>query len=162
MLHYELVFKAEEIREALFQMHPLKVPGLDGLPCLVFQKYWHIVGPKVTQLALDVLNNNMNPNSLNNTHIVLIPKCKHLKSPKDYKPISLCNVIMKIITKTTANRIKTILPNVIDEENNAFVQGRLITDNALVALESFHWMKNKRKGRIVFMALKLDMAKAYE
>lgn len=77
-------------------------------------------------------------------------------------PISLCNVIMKIIIKMIANRLKPLLPEVIDEEQSAFVHGRLITDNSLVALESFHWMKNKRKGKNGFMALKLDMAKAYD
>ncbi|XP_058723191.1 uncharacterized protein LOC131594996 [Vicia villosa] len=160
--HCEDTFTGEEVKEALFQMHPLKAPGPDGLPSLFYQKYWNIVGPEITHLALEVLNNNMDPSSINNTFIALIPKCKHPKSPKDYRPISLCNVLMKIITKTIANRIKSFLPDIIDEEQSAFVKGRLITDNALVALECFHWMKKKKKGKRGFMALKLDMSKAYD
>lgn len=116
-------------------MHPLKAPGPDGLPALFFQKYWHIVGREVQKLVLHVLNNNLEPDELNKTFIVLIPKGKNPSSPKDYRPISLCNVVMKIVTKVIANRVKKTLPDVIDMEQSAFVQGRLITDNALIAME---------------------------
>ncbi|XP_058724620.1 uncharacterized protein LOC131596076 [Vicia villosa] len=155
-------FTALEVKEALLQMAPLKAPGPDGLPALFFQKYWSTVGSDVTNLALEILNNNKNPGVINDTHIALIPKCKNPSSPKDFRPISLCNVVMKVITKTIANRIKCILPEIIDEEQSAFVKGRLITDNALVAMECFHWMKKKTKGKRGVMALKLDMSKAYD
>lgn len=69
---------------------------------------------------------------------------------------------MKIITKVVANRLKHTLPDVIDLEQSAFVQGRLITDNALIAMECFHWLKKKKKGKNGVMALKLDMSKAYD
>jgi hypothetical protein len=68
---------------------------------------------------------------------------------------------MKMVTKCIANRMKCILPEVVDEEQSAFVQGRLITDNALIAVECFHWLKKKTKAKKGMMALKLDMAKAY-
>jgi hypothetical protein len=113
-------------------------------------------------MVLQVLNNNAQVDEINKTFIVLIPKGKKPQTPKDYRPISLCNVIMKIITKVVANRIKVTLPNVIDHEQSAFIQGRLITDNALIAMECFHWMKKKRKGKKGVMALKLDMSKAYD
>lgn len=131
----EKEFKEEEVFEAIHQMHPLKAPGPDGLPALFFQKYWHIVGREVQKLVLHVLNNNLEPDELNKTFIVLIPKGKNPSSPKDYRPISLCNVVMKIVTKVIANRVKKTLPDVIDMEQSAFVQGRLITDNALIAME---------------------------
>jgi len=99
---------------------------------------------------------------MNRTYIALIPKCKKPSSPKDFRPISLCNVVMKIVTKTIANRLNAILPDIIDEEQSAFVKGWLITDNALIAMECFHWMKKKKKGKKGKMALKLDMSKAYD
>lgn len=86
-------------------------------------------------LALGILNHNRSPKEINKTFIVLIPKGKNPSSPKDFRPISLCNVVMKIVTKVTANKMKVILPEVSDEEQSVFIQGRLITDNALIAME---------------------------
>ncbi|CAJ2638124.1 unnamed protein product [Trifolium pratense] len=93
------LFSAEEVKEAIFQMHPLKAPGPDGLPALFFQKYWHIVGRDVQRLVLQILNNDRSPEDINRTFIALIPKVKSPQAPKDYRPISLCNVVMKIVTK---------------------------------------------------------------
>jgi hypothetical protein len=155
-------FTEHDVEEAINQMHPLKAPGPDGLPALFFQKFWHVVGRDVKNLVLGILNNNKSPEFINSTFIVLIPKGKNPKSPKDYRPISLCNVVMKIVTKALANRIKPILPEVIDVEQSGFVQGRLITDNGLIAMECFHWLKKKRKGKKGLMAVKLDMSKAYD
>lgn len=143
-------------------MHPLKAPGPNGLPALFYQKYWDIVGRDVTSVALEVLNNGKSPEDINKTFLVLIPKCKNPTTPKDFRPISLCNVLVKIVTKAIANRLKRVLPKIIDEEQSAFIQGRLITDNALIAMEFFHWMKKKIKGKKGTMALKLDMSKAYD
>lgn len=130
-------------------MHPLKAPGLDSLPAMIFQKYWHIVCPGVSKLVLNILSNNADPGGINNTHIALIPKCKQPSRAKDFRSISLCNVVMKMTTKTIANRIKQTLSEIIDEEKSSFVKGRLITDNALVAIECFHWINEKRKEDVV-------------
>lgn len=114
---------------------------------------------------MGILNESKDLSPLNNTYIALIPKVKNPSSPRDFRPISLCNVVMKLVTKTIANRVKKILHVVIDKEKNAFVGGRLITDNALISLECFHWMKKKKKkkkGKKVVMALKLDISKAYD
>lgn len=151
-----------EIEESIKQIHPLRAPGSDGLPALFYQKYWHLVGNDVKRLVKSILNNQESLEKINKTFIVLIPKGKDLKSPKDYRLISLCNVSMKIVTKVIANRIKSILPDVIDAEQSGFVEGRLITGNGLIAMECFHWLKKKRKGKKGMMAVKLDMSKAYD
>jgi len=71
-------------------------------------------------------------------------------------------VLNKIIAKVLANRLKLILPYVISPEQSAFIPGRLITDNILVAFETLHIMDTRLKGKEGFMALKLDMSKAYD
>ncbi|MCH84712.1 hypothetical protein A2U01_0005547, partial [Trifolium medium] len=115
----------------------------------------------IAAMALDVLNNNGDPNQLNSTHICLIPKIKNPSSPSDFRPISLCNVTLKIITKTLANRIKCILPEIISPNQSAFVQGRLITYNTLIASDIFHYLSHtKRKNG--YVGIKTDMAKVYD
>ena len=99
---------------------------------------------------------------VNKTRIVLVPKVKEPRSVTQYQPISLCNVLYKILAKTMANCLKDFLPAIISEQQTAFVPNRLITDNALVALEVFHYMKKKTRGRRGVCAIKLDMSKAYD
>lgn len=100
----------------LHQIILFKAPGPDDLPALFFQKYWHVVGADVSKKMLDVLNNNKNLESFNETHIALISKCKNPSIPKDFRSISLCNVVMKLVAKTIVNRIKLLLPGINDEE----------------------------------------------
>lgn len=80
----------------------------------------------------------------------------------DLRPISLCNVVYKIISKVLANRLKKIIDLIISDTQSAFILGRLITDNIMVAFEVMHYMKRKDKGKESWMALKLDMSKAYD
>ena len=103
-------YSVEEVKVVLFQMGPTKVPGPDGMNALFYQKFWHIVGNDVSSAVLDFLNSGIKIPEINYTHIVLIPKVKSLEKMTDFRPISLCNVIYKIISKVVANRLKTILP----------------------------------------------------
>ncbi|XP_057444459.1 uncharacterized protein LOC130736674 [Lotus japonicus] len=155
-------FTRDEVEEALFQMHPTKAPGVDGFPALFYQKFWPIVGDDVSTFCLQVLNGDSLPGMVNQTLLVLIPKVKKAVLANQFRPISLCNVVFKIITKTIANRMKLFLSDLISETQSAFVPGRLITDNALIAYECFHYMKKKFSGKNGMMALKLDMSKAYD
>ena len=108
-------FNAGEVKLALKQMHPLKAPGSDGMTPLLFQHFWLICDEVVTTTVLDFLNHGVSPLDFNKTHIVLIPKVKAPKKVTDYRPISLCNVVYKIASKTISNRLKKIVPSIISD-----------------------------------------------
>ena len=127
-----------------------------------YQNLWHIIGDSVVLAVLDFLNNGNMLSDINNTNIVLIPKVQNPKSLSEFRPISLCNVIYKIISKVLANRLKQVLPQIISSTQSAFLPGRLITDNVLVAYETLHTMHARKNGKKGSMALKLDISKAYD
>jgi len=154
-------FTADEVKEALFMMGANKAPGPDGLTAGFFQFHWETLGPSVTGAVLNFLNGGSMPESVNSTTIVLIPKIKNPQEMKQFRPISLCNVIYKICSKVLTNRLRSCLDEIISEEQSAFVPGRLITDNVLIAYECTHYLKRK-KGKAGACAVKLDMAKAYD
>ena len=99
---------------------------------------------------------------LNSTLLALIPKNKNPTSVTDFRPISLCNVFYKIISKVLANRLKVILPTIIFPTQSAFIQGCLITDNVLVAYETLHMMHSCIRGKKGYMTVKIDMSMAYD
>ncbi|XP_030940118.1 uncharacterized protein LOC115965051 [Quercus lobata] len=151
----------EEVRVALFSMHPSKSPGPDGMSPLFFQKYWHIVGHDVILAVVFDLHFGRPLKKMNFTHIVLIPKKKDLQSITEFRPISLSNVVSWVVSKVLANMIKPILPNVISDAQSTFIPDRLISDNTTVAFEMLHRMRNRRKRKTGHMAVKLDISKAY-
>ncbi|KAL9235614.1 hypothetical protein vseg_010359 [Gypsophila vaccaria] len=155
-------FSTDEVKIALDQMHPNKAPGPDGLNANFFKTYWHIVGGDVSEFVIDILNGTANISHINKTHIVLIPKTNNAQSMNDFRPISLCNVVYKLVAKVIVNRMKECMDKIVSEEQSAFVPGRLISDNAVIAFEAYHHLKSHSKGSTGFMAFKLDMSKAYD
>lgn len=153
---------AEEVKEALFQMHPDKSPGPDGMTPEFFQKHWAIVGTDVVSMVKEFFEQGKIRTNLNETNVVLIPKKKSPVTMGDLRPISLCNVLAKVITKVLANRMKEVLEICISNNQSAFIPGRLISDNILISYEVMHYLKRKRMGKEGCMALKLDMSKAYD
>ena len=113
-------------------------------------------------VVLDFLNNGVMLPYLNHTDIVLIPKVKNPEKMSEFRPISLYNVIYKVISKVLANRLKQVLPDIISPTQSAFVPGRLITDKVIMAYEVLHSMHARKKGKTGALALKLDVSKAYD
>ena len=154
-------YTKEDVRKALFQNGDMKAPGPDGLHAIFFKRFWHILGDELTKEVLEAIDSKKIPEGWNATNIMLIPKVQNPEVITQYRPISLCNVVYKIISKMIANRLKKILPDIIAPTQSVFVPGRLITDNVLVAYECFHAIKKKTHGTNGYCAVKLDMMKAY-
>ena len=147
---------------AIKDMAPLKAPGPNCMPLLFYQTYWSDVGMDITQTVLSCLNSGSILKSINHTFITLIPKVKNLEKFLEFRPISLCNVIYKIVSKVIANKFKSLLNKIISETQSTFIAERLITNNVWIAFKSLHHMKTSCTERTSFMALKLDMSKAYD
>lgn len=152
----------EEVKRALFSMHPEKSSGPDCMSPGFYQKYWNTVGKDLISLVKRFFDTASFDSHLTDTNIVLIPKKKCPVQMTDLRPISLCNVAYKVISKVLANRLKRVINGIISETQSAFIPGRLITDNIMLSYEVMHFMKRKTKRKKGWMALNLDMSKAYD
>ena len=99
---------------------------------------------------------------LNHTCIILIPKIEKPKKVTEYRPISLCNVIYRLIAKAITNRLKQILPKIISPVQSAFVPNRLITNNIIIGYECLHKIRHSKGRKNGLVDLKLDISKAYD
>lgn len=151
----------DEIKEAIFSMHPFKAPGIDGLDAIFYQMQLDTVGSSVYTLVQGIFNGQQIPSEINKTLIVLIPKVEHSDSLQLYRPISLCPVIYKAITKIVANGLKGILHDLIGSMQTSFVPGRHIMENIIIAQEVINTMrwKSRKIGQIL---IKVDLEKAYD
>lgn len=152
----------EEIREAMFAIHPDKAPGPDGFSASFFQSNWEVVGPAITKEIQGFFESGALPFSINSTHIRLIPKIKSPKQVSDYRPIALCNVYYKTISKILSLRLKPILQNIVSENQSAFIPDRAIQHNVLITHEVLHYLKASGATVHSFMAVKTDISKAYD
>ena len=154
-------FTGRDIKMAMFGINAFKAPGPDGYLALFFQKQWDLTGNQVIQLALNILDGREFPEGLNETFLVLIPKIENAQSVTQLRPIGLCNVAYKVITKAIVHRIKPVLGKLIAPTQSSFVPGRQISDNIIIVQEMLHSMR-KKKGSQGCMAIKIDLEKAYD
>eukprot|EP01018_Ginkgo_biloba_P009696 Gb_25173 [translate_table: standard] len=136
-----------------------KSRGPDGLQVNFFRASWEIIKEDLLKCCEESRKSSKILGRMNTTLIALIPKEKNPSTSDRFRPISLCNVYYKIITKLMENRLKGILPKLISEEQGGFVQGKQIADNVILVQEALH-SACCRKGNL--MLIKLDMAKAYD
>ena len=151
----------EEIRAALWSLKPFKAPGPDGLHAGFFQRFWPEVGGSICAKVKKVFDTGVVPKFLNETLITLVPKCQNPVSLSNYRPISLCNSVYKIVSKIIVARIRPFLSNLISPMQTAFVPGRRGADNVIIAQELIYTL-DRKKGATGYMAIKLDLEKAYD
>jgi hypothetical protein len=106
-------FSEKEVTDALFQIGPLKAPGPDGFPGRIYQRNWACLKREIIAEVLSFFDTGKMPQGVNDTAIVLIPKVHHPDDLKDFRPISLCNVIYKIVSKCMVNRLRPLLDELI-------------------------------------------------
>ncbi|XP_060974235.1 uncharacterized protein LOC133039370 [Cannabis sativa] len=151
----------KEVKEVVFDLHPLKAPGPDGFSGCFFRKYWDIVGANLVASVQEFFTMGvMNP-KLNNTFICLIPKVEFPMSMDQFRPISLCNFSYKVIAKILSNRLRPLMNELISPFQSAFIPGRWIGESSILTQEIIHKIRHKR-GKGGLMAMKLDMHKAYD
>ena len=151
----------EEIREALWSIKAFKAPGPDGLHAGFFQCFWHDVQGSVCQEVKKAFISGSIPAFLNTTLITLIPKCNNPESLANFKPISLCNSVYKVISKVLVARIRPLLNNLMSPVQAAFIPGRRGVDNVIIAQELLYTI-DRMKGREGYIAVKVDLEKAYD
>ncbi|KAL4383512.1 hypothetical protein GQ457_15G016700 [Hibiscus cannabinus] len=146
----------DEIRKIVFSMDPLKAPGVDGLHAAFYQKNWDTVGFSVFKFVKKFFSTGILEEWVNYTLLVLIPKVEVPSCIQQFRPISLCTVLYKIITKTLVCRLKAFLAQWVSSTQASFVPGRHITDNIIIAQEVIHSMVRKG-GRKSWIAIKVDL-----
>jgi hypothetical protein len=151
----------QEVWGILKAMKKNASPGPDGFSVGFYTSAWDWIGDDVTNVVRSFYTSGTLPPHLNDTHIALIPKKLACHLPSDFRPISLCNVVYKIIAKSLANRLKAHLPDYIHPSQQAFIEGRRISNNIIVAQEISHSFSLSFWKSLDFM-LKIDLAKAFD
>ena len=151
----------EEIRSTLFAMGGLKALGSDGIHGLFFQNKWSVVGKSLCQLVSSIFEQPDLVKDINQTFVSLIPRVDSPESLRQFRPINLCNVAYKMVTKIIASRFRLLMPQLIAPTQCAFIKGRQGVNNVIIAQEVVHRMRNKI-GKKGLMAIKIDLEKAYD
>ncbi|KAL1198538.1 putative ribonuclease H protein [Cardamine amara subsp. amara] len=150
----------EEIYKVLFSMPNNKSPGPDGYNSEFFKEVWPIIGKEFIIGVQSFFAKGFLPKGINSTILALVPKKQSSTEMKDYRPISCCNVLYKVISKILANRLKGVLPYIISMNQSAFVKDRLLIENLLLATEL---VKDYHKESISSRcAIKIDISKAFD
>nr|GEU71664.1 RNA-directed DNA polymerase, eukaryota [Tanacetum cinerariifolium] len=149
----------DEIRGAVWNCEVNKSPGPDGFTFQFFRRYWSFIGPDFCS-AIDCFFESGNfPMGSNASFITLIPKVTDAKFVTDFRHISLIGCVYKVVTKILANRLATVITDLVSDTQSAFVSKRQILDGPFILNELIVWCKRKKKQAMIF---KVDFAKAYD
>ena len=150
----------EEIEGVVMSLQSDKAEGHDGIPSEFYKKCWSTVKDDFVAAVRHFCNTNNLPPQWKSIFITIIPKVKGPTTAKEFRPISLCNVCYKTISKILVNRLKYVLPSIISQEQSAFVSDQVIMDNLLISQEILRSVGNKRWKQL--MTIKIDMERAYD
>jgi hypothetical protein len=149
-----------EIYTALKSIGDLKAPGLDGYGAHFFKSTWSIIKKDFLAAVWEFFYENSMYSAVNSTLVTLIPKHSAAKTIKEYRPISCCTTIFKVISKILTMRLSRVLGSIISTSQAAFVPGQHIHDHILLAYELIRGYS--RKGGTPKCMMQLDLQKAYD
>lgn len=155
----ERPFLMDEIKFAIFSLGGNKAPGPDGFPLYFFKLFWDTVKNDIFKLCEDFYFGRANLERINWANLALIPKVESPELLGDYRPISLINSTLKIISKLLAIRLSKVMNILVDNAQSAFLKDRCILDNVVVVEELIFSMQKRRLPGFV---LKVDFAKAFD
>jgi len=127
-----------EIKACAFQLSLEKAPGPDGLTEKFIQHNWDIMGPDIIKIIQDAFDMSTAPPQWMACNVILIPKTQEPKTLKDYRLISIGNILYRLIAKIITNRFQPHMNKIISGAQSAFIRGRSITDNAVLMKEVIH------------------------
>ena len=146
----------EEIRDAVWGCRSEKSPGPDGINFKFIKRFWHILKPDVLRFLDEFYVTGIFPRGCNASFIVLIPKVINPQLLDEYRPISLIGCMYKIVAKLLANKLKKVMPFIIDEGQSAFIEGRHLLQSPNEVVDE---ARRSQKPCLVF---KVDYEKAYD
>lgn len=112
-----------------------KAPGKDGFNAYFFKQAWPVIGKQVTIVVLDFFQSSNMYAPVNRTSVILIPKIQYLITIKDYRPISCCTTVYKIISKMLTSRLQGVMDYLVYSSQATFVPGGSLTDNVILSHE---------------------------
>jgi len=155
----EMPFSEEEVTNALLDCCGDKAPGPNGMTMAFLQGNWDTVSGNVMKMVTEFLSSGKFVASINATFIGLIPKKANAENIRDFRPINLVGCIYKLLSKVLARRLRSIIGNLISENQNAFVEGRQIIDVVLIANEL---IDSRVKSGMPGVICTLNIEKAYD
>lgn len=150
-----------EIKKAVFSFSPWKTPGPDGLQAGFFQKFWNQISPSICSFIKTTFQTGTFDENINHSFITLVPKRTPIETVNDFRPISLCNTTLKIITSIIAERFRPMMQKMISDTQASFLPERMAGDNIILVNEILHTMRHS-KAKNGYMALKVDLEKAFD
>lgn len=151
---------SDEITKRFFKLNPNKAPGPDGLTSGFYKASWSFIGDEVINSIHHFFYSAFLPSTTNSTILALVPKFTGASRIVDYRPITCLNTIYKVISRLLVARLKPILSDLIVPNQTAFVKGRLLLENTVLASELVHgYHRDKGKKKVT---LKVDISKAFD